>query len=470
MPAAPATSPALLPLDDIADRLARVLDLATADETEIAWVESAGGRASPGPGPEPGSAGRLPLERTVMIRAREGSRRGSHRTGSPEPEEILAGVRAAVAASRAAEPAPGGGAWSRGRAGDDTRAADRPGAGGELWAEEVAALDPPTARDLLHGPRSAVAPGEHLALEWGLHRVVVRTSGGLDRRAQATTATLTALAGEGPGAGRAAAAARSLRALDPTGLLERARERRAEGPRGEPPAPSAPLLFAPEAAAELVEVLARTAFSASGWESRRSPLAGLRGEHVFAPAVELVDDGLDPGGLPFPFDLLGRPKERVVLVEEGVPRTPAVDEALAARLRRPPTPHAVGPDEARPSHVFLLSSRGEPDRSAETSAGAAAEILGAAEGGLWIGALEALECFDPGRVAVRARALGARRVRGGELAEAVGPLGWEDSLLRMLSTVLALGGEPAVRAVEGGLGGATAPMLCVEGADVLRAI
>lgn len=470
MPTSPAASPrALLELDDVADRLARVLELSTADATEIAWVESVGGMASTGPASEPGSAEEIPHRRTVMIRAREGSRRGSHRTGSAEPAEILAGVRAAVAVSRAAEPLPEGGVWSEGEGAEGEDPERAPGEAPALWAPEIAALDPPTARDLLRGPRSAVRPGEHLALEWTLHRVVVATSAGVDRRAEATAATLRARSGDGTGdgeaaegrEGRASAAARSLRNLDPAGLLETARERGVhgddDGPAADPPDPSAPILFAPEAAAELVAVLARTAFSASAWGSRRSPLAGLRGEHVFAPTVDLVDDGLHPAGLPFPFDLLGRPKKRLVLVEGGVPRTPAVDEALAARLRRPPTPHAVGPDDARPSHVFLAAD-----------GRAAGDVLAAAEGGLWVGGLGDLECFDPGRVAVRARLLGARRVRGGELAEPVGPLVWEDSVLRMLSTVIALGAAPAVRAVDAGLGAVSAPMLCVEGAEVLR--
>ncbi len=452
----------LLELDEIADRLERVLELATPDETELAWIESVDGRTDDGArGPES-----TPVRRTVLIRAREGARRGAHRLGSGEPAEILNGVRLAVAASRASAPLPvAAGPWTEGKdptpddgAGSGTAG---PTARAALWDPRIAELSPSAARDRvldLLGPRHGRDRPERLSLRWTQLRVVVRTSEGVDRRAEATAITATAQAGA---AGWAAASARSLDGLDPGRVLERARARaRARGRRWatrEPPTVPAesPILFSPEATASLVAVLVRNAFSSRAFEAERSPLAGLLGEHVFAPEIDLVDDGLAPAGLPFPFDLLGRPRRRIELVTGGVPRTPAVDESLAARLQRHPTPHALGPEDARPIHPFLL-----PRHSAE-------EVLDAAEGGLWIAGLDALECFDPGRVAVRARPLGARRVRGGALAEPVEGLVWEDSLLRLFSKVRAVGGEPVVLAEDGGMGGVSAPMVCAAGAEEL---
>lgn len=454
----------LLELDEIADRLERVLTLATPDETELTWIETLDGWTDVGAR----RAEVTPARRTVLIRAREGSRRGAHRLGSGEPAEILHGVRLAVAASRASAPLPlAAGPWTEGE--EPAPDAD-PGSGvtepgpNALWDPRIAELDPSTARervqDLLGARRERGGQGrpERFSLRWTLLRVVVRTSEGVDRRAEATAVTATAHAGV---SGWAAGSARSFDGLDPARVLDRARARdrpedRRTTPRASPTIPAEPpILFSSEAAASLVAILVRQAFSSRAYDTERSPLAGLLGEHVFAPEIDLVDDGLDPAGLPFPFDLLGRPRRRIELVTGGVPRTPAVDEHLAARLQRHPTPHALGPEDARPIHPFLLPRQG------------ADEVLDAADGGLWIAGLDDLECFDPGRVAVRARPVGARRVRDGALAEPVEGLVWEDSLLRLFSKVRAVGGEPEVLAEDGGMGGVSAPMVCAEGAEEL---
>ncbi|MGD2114292.1 MAG: metallopeptidase TldD-related protein [Acidobacteriota bacterium] len=468
----------LLSLEEIAGRLERALELSTADETELAWIETADGRADGGGE----RTERLPVHRTILIRVREGARRGAHRTGAGEPSEILNGIRQAIAASRATAPLPVSGPWTENTEDEEdgvadgslSHAATEPSAPGP-WDPEVAALDPSGAADLLRSLVDAPGRTERMSLEWTLLRVVVRTGAGLDRRAEATAVTARAHAAAPPRsgppdrtgshAGWAAGAARSLAALDPAGVLDRARQRAAApGPAGPDPGggassalptAEAPILFSPEAAASLVALLVRKAFSSSAFDSERSPLAGLLGEHVFAPEIDLVDDGLDPAGLPFPFDLLGRPRERIELVTAGVPRTPAVDEHLAARLGRRPTPHALGPEDARPIHPFLLP-RHPPE-----------EVMAAAEGGLWIAGFEELECFDPGRIAVRGRSIGARRVRGGELAEPVPAVIWEDSLLRLFSKVRALGGTPVVLAEDGGMGGVSAPMVCAAGAERL---
>jgi PmbA protein len=455
----------LLTLDAIGARLADALARSTADETELTWIETAsqGVAVRSLAEREPGGG------RTVLVRVREGRRRGAFRTGSDAPEEIAAGIRQAVAASRAvagdgptqASPAPLQMVAST--------AAEDPGARDGLWDEELAALEPARARTLL---ADATGAGELASLEWRRVRLAVLTSQGVDRRAEATSVTVRVAAGEerpaaaaqevDPGAGRAAGSARALGALDLHAVVHRARRRRRPPARLEPGAgnlrAAGPLLFSQEAACALVSLLAETALGARAFETEGAPLTGMVGEHVFSPALDLVDDGLEPAGLPFPFDLQGLPKRRIALIEAGVLRTPAVDETLSARLGLPPTPHAVGPDEARPEHLFLL-----PRETEEA-------VLAAAEGGVWIGALEGLSCGDPSRLAARARAVGARRIEGGRLGAGLPDLLWEDSLLRLFASLRAVGGEPVRLAEAWSLGGVAAPMIAVDGAEELRAI
>jgi len=471
---APAT--AWLELDDIAERLDRVLELSTADTTDLAWVETRGGRAAvqdeAGDQDGDGPARSWPARRSVLIRAREGARHGAYHTGSGEPSEILYGLRQAVAASRAEEPLPSAGEWTEEEESAPGRPAAAAAAAAEpspeaLWDPTVAGLDPDTATELVRDLHDHGAGREdRIDLEWSLLRVVVRSSDGLDRRAETTAVTVRARSGpdgepaSSAGAGWAAGSARTMTDLDGAAIVERARGRRVDGEHpaevsGALLSTEGPILFSAEAAASLVRLLVRAAFPSSAYDYGRSPLSGLLGEHVFASGIDLVDDGLDPTGLPFPFDLLGRSRRRIELVADGVPRTPAIDEHLAVRLNRPPTPHALGPNESRPIHPFLLPCQSEE------------EVLAAAEGGIWIADFADLECFDRGRVAVRGRTLGARRVTGGRLAEPIEPMVWEDSLLRLFSKVRALGGEPVVLVESGGMGGVSAPMVCVAGAERL---
>ncbi|HSL83287.1 MAG TPA: hypothetical protein VLF66_10965, partial [Thermoanaerobaculia bacterium] len=180
----------LLSLDEIAGRLGEALAGSTADETELAWIESArdaaAARCLAELEPRPGAGRR----RTVLIRVREGRRRGSFRTGTGDPGEIAAGVRQAVAASRAALPAA--------EAYPGPEPPPRPGGGrsappdpGPLWDKELAGLGPPRARQLL---AEATGAGERAEIEWTRTRVVVLTSTGVDRRAQATSATVRVVA------------------------------------------------------------------------------------------------------------------------------------------------------------------------------------------------------------------------------------------------------------------------------------
>ncbi len=156
------------------------------------------------------------------------------------------------------------------------------------------------------------------------------------------------------------------------------------------------------------------------------------GAPVFHPAFSLRDDGTDPRGVPLSFDLLGSARRPVDLVDRGVLLTPAVDDRLAARIDRPATPHLVAPDEARASHLFVLpGDLGIPDT----------ELLGRADGGLWVGALDALEGFDPGTLRFRAVARGVRRLADGALGAALPDLVWEDDLQALLARLLGVGRE-----------------------------
>ena len=254
-------------------------------------------------------------------------------------------------------------------------------------------------------------------------------------------------------------ASRSLAGLGPANLLDRARQRQAQDESMSPPPDGpVPVVLSQEAAAALLEMLNRRVFISTSFHHGSPFLRDALGTPVFHAAINLRDDANDPRGIPFPFDLLGSAKRPLDLIERGVFLTPALDERLAIDLGRRPTPHLVAPDEAAPSHLFLLPGD-RPD----------AELLRNAEGGIWIGALDSVEGYDPGSLRFRALAQGVRWIKGGALGAALPDLLWEDDLRALLSGGLAVGSEPVTLPLGDGLfGGITAPIVLFEQVHGLR--
>jgi PmbA protein len=430
-------------------RLERVLAGSPADRTEISWVELRHGREDT----RQRRDGTERASRTVVVRVWERGRAGSHRTGVEAVSELAAAVREALGEARLAPPA--GYRPPLPAAPAPAAPALSPGA---LFDPAIAALDAAGARELLRGWTER---GEAAQLAWAEGTVCVAASDGRRAAVRATAAALAAARGQGPAAGRAAAAARSLAALDAPAVLARARGREAgaEAP-GEPPAALCPLLLAPEAAAALLGLANRTLFASTAYRDGSSPLRGNLGAALFDPAITLADDGTDPRGLPFPFDLAGTPKRPVELVGEGFARTTAVDEPLAAELGQPATPHALSADEGLPTNLFLRPGR----RSEEELRREVGEA-----GGVEVGAIDAIELYDPAGLRFRARATGVRRIAAGALApdaEALPDLWWEDRLPDALARVIGVADRPLVLGPAEPLllllGGISTPALAVD--------
>lgn len=439
------------PLDERMARLERALAASPADSTEIAWLEVHRGQESNSKRRRDTFEQR---EEIVLIRVRESGRTGFQRTGATAPADLENAIRHAMAQARLAAPVELPAAPNPSPA---PPAPDAELAG--LHDPEIARLTPQRARELV---QKSAERGEVAQLTWAHGRLAVGNHLGLRRSVEGTAASFDIQCSRNPGAGRAAGASRSLAGLAAAEIAERARRRQAPRASGveAPPAEPVPLVLAPEAAARLVDLLNRHALGASSFHDETSPLRGNIGQAAFHPAVTVRDDGLDPRGLAFPFDLVGTPKGPVDLIAAGVFLTPAVDPLLAARTGLLVTPHQLGPGEAQATNLFLM-----PGELPE------AELLRAAEGGVWVSDLDPVECFSLTGLRFRAVARGVRRIRGGALERALPDLVWEDSALDVLNRVLGIGTEP--RPVATGdlfLGATAAPALAVERVHGLRPV
>lgn len=441
-------------LDLVAEHFRRALAASPADETELVWIATRTRRTT--------AAGKAKdaddrSEATLCVRVRERGRVGTHRTGSGEFGDIENAIRAALGQARSHEPLPGLPHLPGGEAGPPPPA--RPET---LFDPELAALGHDEAVTAL---RRWVGRAEWAQLRWRTGAILVSSSRGGERRADTTGASLEVRSGKGTGVGLAAGAARTLTGLAAERIVARARGRDCSKDSGgdgqgagasSPSAPSGgalPIWLSAEATAALVYLLAGTAFTAHSYRSGSSFLRQHLGTQVFDRRLTLIDDGTDPSGMPFPFDLEGASKRRVELIAAGTPRTPALDQRHAALFGLPATGHASGGDDARAENLFLLPGGDAPG-----------ELARAAAGGVFVAALDHGVTYPPHGTQLRARLRGVRRVTAAGLGEALPDLIWEDSLLRALSHVLAVGDE-AVCTAPGDdiLGGVNAPELVIDG-------
>ncbi len=96
----------------------------------------------------------------------------------------------------------------------------------------------------------------------------------------------------------------------------------------------------PYAVAAMMGGLAYMGFGALAYQEGRSFVCGKLGEKIVSDAVSLWDDGLDPRGLPKPFDSEGVLKQRVDLIRDGVANALLYDSYTAHREGEESTGHA----------------------------------------------------------------------------------------------------------------------------------
>lgn len=390
------------------DLLAAIVGQSPADETVITWqqVES---RNSTDDDP-------APTQEDLLVRVVAHQRVGFHRASSAEPGEIERALRAALAATTNPEARTN----IRLSTGSD-RGVDAPLAG---FDPGLAGLDRAGARGLLS---PFTSEDGRARMDWGHVARVVVSSLESPKWAAATVASVRAANPSRLG-GAAMAAARSVEGLDLEGLGRRLELLGSTLRDDDAPEPGCRVILGPEATAQLLGLLAIHAFSIRAYSHGRSILRDLLHEQLLDRKLSVYDDGTDPAGLPFPFDLGGALKRKVVMVESGVARTPSVRASLARELGLEPTPHLWAADDARPEHLFL-----------EAGSDSIEHLLHQAEDGIWISNFRALECPDPRRLRIRAIAGAVRRIRGGRLVATMPRLLWETSLLQALGRVVAVG-------------------------------
>jgi len=197
----------------------------------------------------------------------------------------------------------------------------------------------------------------------------------------------------------------------------------------------------PYAFADLLDYFSHDSLGALGVLEKRGYLSDRVGSQIFDEQISITDDPFDPRQLPKSFDFEGTPKQRVVLIEDGVARGVVWDRTTAARARNgaATTGHA-GPVESRdwgPLPYCLSVQPGDADSVDEL-----AERIG---DGIYITRLHYLGVIDPREGVVTGMTRdGTFRVRDGKIAEPLVNLRFTVSVPDMLRDVHGLTREASL--------------------------
>ena len=195
------------------------------------------------------------------------------------------------------------------------------------------------------------------------------------------------------------------------------------------------VILEPAALAEAFEWMNMISLSGQSYEDGSSFFVGRLGEKVLGENVTLTDDALDPGFMPFPFDMEGLPKRQVALVERGVLRTPALDTIAAARLGLAPTASAVSLESAEHGMAMHLAmAAGESTRE---------DMIASTELGIWVTRFNYVNgLLDPKTALMTGMTRdGTFLVRDGRVAARLPNLRWTQSMVAALSDVESLSAE-----------------------------
>ena len=220
-------------------------------------------------------------------------------------------------------------------------------------------------------------------------------------------------------------------------LAQRASDKahRSTGPRELEPGRYT-VILEPAAVLDLVGFLFYD-FAATALEDKRSCLNGRMGKRVFGKNITILDDVYNPLQLGAPFDGEGLPRQRVPLVDSGVPKNLVYSRYAAKRARKKPTGHGFPlPNEYGEAPMNLVFSGGKASFD---------QMITSTERGLLATRLWYIREVDPyEKVLTGMTRDGLFLVERGRVTTAVRNFRFNQSILEMLRNVELLG--PAVRA------------------------
>jgi len=227
-----------------------------------------------------------------------------------------------------------------------------------------------------------------------------------------------------------------VRKIDPQAIAKRASEKASMARDAKELASGKyTVILEPAAVLDLVGFLFYD-FAATALEDQRSCLNKRMGKQLFGKNISIVDDVYHQFQLGAPFDGEGMPRQRVSLVEKGIPKNLVYSRASAKKAGKKPTGHGFGlPNEYGEAPVNLVFGGG----------GSSVEkMVAGTERGLLVTRVWYIREVDPyEKVMTGMTRDGLFLVERGKVTTAVRNFRFNQSLIELLQNVQELG--PSVR-------------------------
>lgn len=216
------------------------------------------------------------------------------------------------------------------------------------------------------------------------------------------------------------------------------------------------VVLTPYATEDLLNMLNYYGMGAQAVLEGRSWMNERMGERVMSDVVDIRDDGLEPEGLPMPFDFEGVPKQRVDLVKRGVVQGPVYDRITARKMGTTTTGHALPPTmrSLGPLAINLFMTPGTTGTEA---------LIRSTERGLYISRFWYTRLVHPRDCVITGMTRdGVCFIENGELAYPVKDLRFTQSYVEALAKVEAVGEETRLLMSEFGSQATRAPALKIS--------
>jgi len=270
----------------------------------------------------------------------------------------------------------------------------------------------------------------------GQMQSAVGNSRGLFAAHRQTRAEFSITMQQGSATSWAKANAADVRTLDPQALAGTASTKAKLATSAVEVAPGkCTVILEPAAVLDLVGFLFYD-FAATALEDKRSCLNDRMGKQLFGKNISIWDDAYHAGQLGAPFDGEGLPRQRVTLVDKGVPRNLVYGRASAKRAKKKPTGHGFAlPNEYGEAPMNLVFAGGKSSLE---------EMIASTDDGFLVTRLWYIREVDPyEKVMTGMTRDGLFRVEKGRVTMAARNFRFNQSVLEMLRNVEMM--SPAVR-------------------------